>query len=247
MKLDKEGKKRALKAAREEKKELQSIVSKEMLFDKLIKKQRKNSVLVANQSIEGWKKLLIKNNGTAVIRCQAKIKKNGKVLQCGRFAMSGQIACKTHTGGEKIAKKEIRKIKESLGIYSGAGIQTLQKELKEIENLEPEQFQDTTEELKLGIALLRNYLKMNDDEKVAKAPGTLMFLIGEIARLKKEHWEIKHAKNVSFTKEQVMFLFNQFYLILVKLVKDMDLLKDISLEMDKVARLVGKEGFKEIS
>jgi hypothetical protein len=226
------------------------MVIMEQLFDKLLKETRKNSRIRPNQNYKNWKKTITNSKGSISIRCQANVnatKNKNEPRQCLRKAMKNCLVCQTHGGKRKIQREEITLIKQSLGIYTGEGLTALQKELEEIENITPEQLQDTTDELKLGIALLRNYLKNTDDEKIAKSPGQLMWIIGEIARLKKENYEMKHSKDVSFTRDQVTFLFSQFYLILIRLVKDQDLLQKISNEIDRVGKYIGKEGFKEIS
>lgn len=236
-------KKYNIKGNQEEKK-IQNKLLQEQIFNELLKKCRKNSHIIKNQLNKNWQKLK-ENKISYSIRCQA-VRNNKPGEQCINTAMHGTLLCKNHSMGiEK--KKEITKIKQSLGIYSGSGVIALQKELAEVQHLTDADLQDTTDELKLGISLLRKYLKETDDEKIAKNPGQLMWLIGEISRLKKEYYEIKHSKNVSFTKEQVVFLFNQVYLILIKLVKDVDLLKSIGEEIDEVGKRIGKEGFKNVN
>ena len=227
---------------------IEKTAIKEKVFDEILKGTRKNSAVRKNQSFEGWKKFHISQTGRIQIRCQANVGKNKKKpKQCMKVSILGNLICETHGGKSLLKKEKIAEIKQSLGIYSGSGIKALQQELKEIENLTDEQLQDTKDELKLGIALLRKYLKNTEDEKIAKNPGQLMWLIGEIARLKRENYEIRHSKDVSFTKEQVMFLFHQMYMILIELIKDTTLLESISKRIEEVGEQIGENGFKEIN
>lgn len=219
-------------------------IIKEKLFLELLEKSRKNSLIRKNQEIDEWKMFIVSHKGTISIRCQCKVINKKPYQQCLKKAIAGRLFCTTHGGLALVKSEKTKEIKKDLGIYTGEDIKSLRTELSEIENISEEQLQDTTDELKLGIALLRKYLKNTDDDKIAKGPGQLMWLIGEIARLKKEHYEIKHSKNVSWTKEQVQFLFNQFYLILIKQISDHNLLKSISEEIDRVGKQIGQTGFK---
>lgn len=231
---------------RDSQKQMEKVIIKERIFDEIIKKSRKNSAAIKNQLFSNWKKSIIYANGAVSVRCQANVSKKSP-KQCMRKAVTNTVFCNGHGSNLTVEKKEIQELKQELGIYSGGGVKALQKELKEIEDLSPEQLQDTTDELKLSIALLRNLLKHTDDEKLAKSPGSLMWIIGEIARLKKEHYEIKHSKSVSFTKEQVTFMLNQFYLVLITLIKDADLLGEISGKLAEIGQQIGKNGFREVS
>jgi hypothetical protein len=230
-------------------KRMQNEAIKQIQYEKLIAMCKKDSPILENTKRKGWQRYIYRPKGGVSIRCQARSgnKSTGKVVQCLMPALIGKLVCRRHGGALGKANTKKVKIREELGIYSGNGIKNLQAELKEIQDLQPEQLQDTTDELKLSIALLRKYLKSADDEKIAKNPSQLLWMIGEIARLKKEYYEIKHTKNVSFTKEQVVFLFNQFYLILIKLVKDTDLLQQISYEIEQVGNKIGESGFKSVN
>lgn len=231
---------------RENQKQIEKVIIKERVFDEIFKKSRKNSAAVKNQLYPNWKKTITYSNGLTAIRCQANVSKKG-TKQCMTRSVTSTLFCRHHGSKSVMAKKEVQEIKRELGIYSGNGITALQQELKEIENLSPEQLQDTTDELKLSIALLRRYLKDTDDAKISKSPGQLMWIIGEIARLKKEHYEIKHSKNVSFTKEQILYMFNQFYLVLISSIKDTNLLENISVQIEEIGKQIGKNGFREVS
>lgn len=216
----------------------------ELVFNEYLGKLKGNSAILKNQSRKGWQKLSVSSRGAVNIRCQAKLKSGS---QCAKIALRGMLLCSTHGGKGLVKREEIKKMKRDLGIYSGSDIKSLQKELREVKDLTEEQLQDSTDELKLGIALLRKYLRETEDIKIAKNPGQLMWLIGEIARLKKEHYEVKHSKDVSFTKDQVEFLFNQFYLILIDEIKDVDLLKTIADRLTEIGKQIGRNGFKVVS
>ena len=208
----------SLNKKRKEQKIIEKTVLKEKVFDRLLEKTRKNSAVRKNQNLEGWKKCVISQTGYVSIRCQSKVVNKHPFQQCRRKASMGLLICNFHGARSFEKKKEKQEfLQKEHGIYSGNEIKTLQKELKEIENITPEQLMDISDELKLAISLLRKYLKEIEEEKIARSPGTLIYLISEISKLKKEHFDMKHSREVSFTKEQMKFLFNQVCLILIEL------------------------------
>ena len=220
------------------------MIEKEKYFEHLIEKfTDKKSRIIQYVNREGWEKFYISPTGRIDIRCQSKC--HNSELQCRAKAEKGKIACRVHGGlteGKVVKVKS--DIQRSLGIYQGSEKWALQRELKEVEHLTPEELQDTTDEIKLSVALLRNYLSKTTDEQISKNPGQLIWILGEIARLKKEYFEIKHSKSVSFSWEQVSFLFMNFQLILIRLIKDPVLLSDISAEIRRAGSLIEKNGFK---
>lgn len=211
------------------------------LLEKYSKKKSGKKVLLYRSKYK-WEDVVISSAGTVNIRCQAKLYSTKKITQCRAKAVEGKLFCRVH-GGRK--QKEQKQFDELKNVYLGKEFKGLQGELQSLENLSPEELQDTSSELKVAISLLRAFLKRTTDEQITRNPGQLMYIIGEIARLKKEHYEVKHAKNVSFTREQVMLMFIHFQNILIEVIKEEKMLKEISSKMKEVGQYIEGRGFIE--
>jgi hypothetical protein len=212
------------------------------ILNKRIEKSKGNKILEFRIN-QDWQDFQITNNGHVYIRCQAQIKGTDK--QCRGRAKSGTLACMAH--GARYGLRDSKKrdeLKTSLGIYQGKGMKALQKDLEEVDRLTPEELQDTTPEVKLAVALLRNLLSSKTDEEIAKNPGQLTWVIGEISRLKKEHYEMKHDTKFSFTRDQVQFLFVQMQLAIMSIIKDPEILEALSNRMREVGKMIEQDGYK---
>ena len=178
---------------------------------------------------KGWKIVKVYDSGRVRMRCQARVDDgNGNAVQCNHPALKNDINCRFHGGRKKRIHKNMEiAIKRELGLYEVPGA-ALQKELKEVEELDQAKLESIDDELKLGLALLRKYLTHTSDEKIGKDPGKLMWLMKNLVDMKKLHYDMKHAKDVSFTREQVEFLFTRFRMVIIEVVKDSDVLNKIS-------------------
>jgi len=142
--------------------------------------------------------------------------------------------------------KEIELVRKSMGLYDVGKEKALQKELKEVEQFDDEKLEDTTDELKLAIGVMRKYLKETTDLKIARKPGQLMWMLNNIMNFKKIHWEIKHADKVTYTKEQVDYMFIKIRNILMDVVKDTGLLAEIAKRISKMGIEMREDGFKVV-
>jgi len=221
------------------------IKLKKKVLKKLFKKyedRKSTKKALLLRSKYKWEDFNITKSGRVFIRCQSKLNSIEKIKQCRASASKDKLFCRVHGGR---GKKDQKKFDELKSVYTGDKFKGLQSELKQIENISPEELQDTTSELKVAISLLRAYLKKTPDDSITKNPGQLMYIIGEIARLKKEHYEIKHAKNFSFTREQVLMMFIHFQTALVEVIKDTTLLGKVSDKIKEVGKYIEGEGFTQ--
>jgi len=211
------------------------------IFDKLKKKS-------ATIEREGWERFTTHKNGTVNIRCQALVKRDGGIKQCGNRVLKDMLVCRFHSGRNRMGKKNaaMNEIREKLGVYKLGREGALQKELKEIQDVDSEELDNVTSEIHLALALLRKYLKETSDEEISRKPGQLMWLIDNIVNFKKAQWEMKHAPKVSFSLEQVEYLFIKMRMVLIDVIKDSEMLKDISGKMKKLGVEIKEEGFRVI-
>lgn len=217
-------------------------------YKEVFGKTNKNTREMIEERINksGWQKFNIEKTGNIRIRCHGKLSKVEK--QCPRNAMNGILFCKSHSlAVNKENQKAIIKRAEGYGIYQGADFKCLQEELEEIGEI-PESFKtDLTEELKLVLALVRKMLKVYDDDFIAMKPGMFTGKDGIITRLielKKTYHDIKHDPKVSFTKEQVEYMFVRIKMAMMKFIKDPQILEEISNEIRLVGLEIKQKGWK---
>ena len=191
----------------------------------------------------GWK-LWKEHRGKVVIRCQSKKHGTNPPEQCKETALNGHYMCRVHCKGRAGKRaKAVEEIKKEIGVYDikdGA----LQKQLKDIETLDPKQLESVMPEIKLSLALLREFLKRHTDEQIMKNSGRLMWLLDNIARFKKTQYDMQHAKEVTFTIQQVNYLFLGVKNVLISEIKDIELLKKVAKGIDKFGIELKEDGFK---
>jgi len=193
----------------------------------------------------GWEETKIGKHGKTIVRCQAKIRRSDPAKQCTLPAKHGMVMCSRHNK-KTDRSKEIELVRKSMGLYDVGKEKALQKELKEVEQFDDEKLEDTTDELKLAIGVMRKYLKETTDLKIARKPGQLMWMLNNIMNFKKIHWEIKHADKVTYTKEQVDYMFIKIRNILMDVVKDTGLLAEIAKRISKMGIEMREDGFKVV-
>jgi len=193
---------------------------------------------------ENWEEFIIGKNGKTIVRCQAKIRRSNPPRQCSQKAMKGRLMCVKHNRKEDGNRKEVAVMRRNMGLYEVGKDKAMQKELKEVKGYDEKQLADTSDELSLAVALLRRYLKENTDLKIARKPGQLMWLISNVMNFKRIHWEIKHADKVTYTKEQVDYLFIKIRNILTTVIKDTDLLQEIADKIKMMGVELRDDGFK---
>jgi len=220
----------------------EKIEKKKKELMKIIERERKTS---STKKREKWEDFKYYKDGRIVIRCQAKLQSSHPPRQCPYPALKGRVVCRRHTGVNLEKKKEIRELKKSLGLYDIGKDAALQKELRELEGLAEEDLTNTLDELKLSVVVLRKFLKAKTDDEIAENPGKLMWLLDNIVRFKKTHWEMKHAPKVSFTVEQVEYMFMKFRNIIIDVVKDPEMLSNISRRVQELGAEIRAQGFKK--
>lgn len=195
---------------------------------------------------DGWEKYTIeRKRKIGFIRCQARSKDTRTERQCKNKALKGLLVCMEHAGGRnKVRIRNIIEIKKRLGIYDLGENRALSKELKEVEDLRPEEIEGLYGELKLSIALLRGYLKATPDEEIKRKPSKLMWLIDNISRFKKTHYDMVYAPKSSFTREQVEYMLSRIKGVIIEVVKDTDMLEKISEGIRNLGIQLKEEGFK---
>jgi hypothetical protein len=222
------------------------------LKKKIVAKKKKLNEIFLERSkksdcgfYNGWKKFIVYKSGTVFIRCQAIMPNNSdEPQQCPRQAVSGHILCKRHGGvaAQKTKERAVKKFKDK-GIYGIVEKSVLAKELKEIEEIDPEELGKVDDEIKLAVASLRAYLKDTPDQIITKQTGKLLFYLEKIVNFKKMKHEMTHAPNVSFTINQVNFVFSEVRSIIIEEVEDVEKIKKISDKFKKISERLKEEGF----
>lgn len=214
-------------------------------LDKLWDLLQKKNPKTLTKFREGWERYKLNKSGMGSIRCQARIPGSTPEKQCKNIALKGLLVCIDHVGGRsKQRKKNIVLIKKKLGIYDLGEHRALSKELQEVEDLSPDEIEGLYSELKLSIALLRGYLKATPDEEIKRKPSKLMWLIDNISRFKKTHYDMVYAPKTSFTREQVEYMLSKIKGVIIDIVKDPDMLEKISLGIKNLGIQLREEGFK---
>lgn len=185
--------------------------------------------------------VMVKKTGVVVRRCMSKKRGTNPEIQCHRHAKKGDIYCNRHTPPRR---KWIREAKEKYGLYNVKKSGKLKEHLEAVERVPEEQLTGLKEEIKLSLATLRGYLEETTDLEILRKPGRLMWILDGISRLKRNHHEILHGPKVTFTVDQVQYLFIKLRVVITNNVKDMSILKKISDEMNIIGLEMKEDGWK---
>jgi len=152
--------------------------------------------------------------------------------QCKNGSFQNQYAfCRIH-GKYLIIPKVISDGRVFVIEKTGAALQT---DLKEIEAISKADLESLDNEIKVLMALARNYLKYNSDEELAKKPNNLRLIIETLVSAKKFAHEMRYGTQFSFSIDVVNYMVFQIKSIITKSVTDVEVLKKIN------------EGFKTLS
>jgi dGTP triphosphohydrolase len=195
---------------------------------------------------KGWQRYMMVG-GRKYIRCQA-MKGGGKEdksKQCKGTAVRGKLVCKYHMHGiEKALKVKRMVLEKRHGLYVSEKGGNLSKSLVEVQKIPKEKMEGLESEMVLAVAGLRKYVMETTDEEMKARPYKLFSFLESIAKIKEAHSKILYNKNVTYTREQVQYIFVQLKTLIVTYVKDGDTLKQIAEGWKSVAENVGRDGFK---